>query len=90
MGKLAKLATFLQTYGPWGIFGLALLDSMGIPLPAVDFLLIGIGVDAVHRPGVVYFAAATRGVHVQEIKRPTGRRRGGLGAERYHVFGEPR
>jgi len=58
MGKLAKLATFLQTYGPWGIFGLALLDSMGIPLPAVDFLLIGIGVDAVHRPGVVYFAAA--------------------------------
>jgi membrane protein YqaA with SNARE-associated domain len=58
MGKLAKLATFLQTYGPWGIFGLALLDSMGIPLPAVDFLLIGIGVDSVHRPGVVYFAAA--------------------------------
>jgi membrane protein YqaA with SNARE-associated domain len=59
MGKLAKLAAFLQTYGPWGIFGLALLDSMGIPLPAVtDSVLLTIGIDAVHRPGVAYFAAA--------------------------------
>jgi membrane protein YqaA with SNARE-associated domain len=58
MGKLAKLAAFLQTYGPWGIFGLALIDSMGIPLPAVDLVLITIGIDSVHRPGIVYFAAA--------------------------------
>jgi membrane protein YqaA with SNARE-associated domain len=58
MGKLAKFAAFLQTYGPWGVFGLALIDSMGIPLPAVDFVLITIGVESVHRPGVAYFAAA--------------------------------
>src|ERR1043165_4130215 len=59
MGKLAKLSAFLQTYGPWGIFGLALLDSMGVPLPALtDAVLLGIGIDAVHAPSRAYFAAA--------------------------------
>ena len=59
MKKLAKLSAFLQTYGPWGIFGLALLDSMGVPLPAMtDAVLIGIGIDSVHTPWRAYFAAA--------------------------------
>lgn len=59
MGKLAKLTAFLQTYGPWGIFGIALLDSMGVPLPAMtDVVLLGISVDSVHHPSVAYFAAA--------------------------------
>jgi len=34
MSELAKFAAVLQTYGPWGIFGIALIDSMGIPLPS--------------------------------------------------------
>lgn len=59
MGKLARLSAFLQTYGPWGIFGLALLDSMGVPLPAMtDVVMLGIGVDAAHAPARAYFAAA--------------------------------
>jgi membrane protein YqaA with SNARE-associated domain len=40
----AKLAIYLQTLGPWGVFALALLDSMGVPLPgAGDVMLLGIG-----------------------------------------------
>jgi len=59
MGKLAKLTAFLQAYGPWGIFVLAMVDSMGVPLPAVtDVVLMTIGVDSVHHPSVAYFAAA--------------------------------
>jgi membrane protein YqaA with SNARE-associated domain len=55
---LAKLSAILLTYGPWGIFGLAILDSMGIPLPAgVDLLLLGIGVESVHAPSRAYLAA---------------------------------
>src|SRR3954453_21220846 len=55
---LAKLSATLLTYGPWGIFGLAILDSMGIPLPAgVDLLLLGIGVESVHAPSRAYLAA---------------------------------
>src|SRR3954452_5436008 len=53
---LAKLSAFLQTYGPWGIFGLALLDSMGVPLPtATDFVLLTIGITGDAR--AAYFAA---------------------------------
>ncbi len=55
---LAKLSAILQTYGPWGIFGLALLDSMGVPLPsATDLVLLGIGVESVHNPSRAYLAA---------------------------------
>src|SRR5689334_4743281 len=58
MRTLARLSPILQPYGPWGIFGLALLDSMGVPLPsATDVILLGIGVDAVRAPSRVYFAA---------------------------------
>ena len=46
---LPKLSAILLTYGPWGVFALALLDSMGVPLPgAHGLLLLGIGVDSVH------------------------------------------
>ena len=53
---LANLATFLQTYGPWGVFGLAMLDSMGVPLPtATDFVLLTIGMTGLE--SAAYFAA---------------------------------
>ena len=55
---LAKLAALLQTYGPWGVFCLALLDSMGIPIPGgTDLLLLGISVESVHTPWRAYLAA---------------------------------
>jgi membrane protein YqaA with SNARE-associated domain len=58
MRRLAKLSAILQTYGPWGIFLLALLDSMGIPLPtATDIVLLGVGVESVHNPSRAYLAA---------------------------------
>jgi membrane protein YqaA with SNARE-associated domain len=53
---LDNLSLLLQTYGPWGVFGLALLDSMGVPLPGVtDFMLLSIGMTGVE--SAAYFAA---------------------------------
>ena len=53
---LAKLTTALVAYGPWGILLIALIDSIGVPLPAtIDALLILISAKA---PGQAYFAAA--------------------------------
>ena len=41
---LHHLNTTLQAYGPWGIFVLAIIDSMGVPLPAaIDALMITFG-----------------------------------------------
>src|SRR3954451_244679 len=55
---LPKLSAILLTYGPWGIFGLAMLDSVGIPLPsATDLVLLAIGVESVHAPSRAYLAA---------------------------------
>ena len=55
---LAKLSVILQTYGPWGIFVLALLDSIGIPLPsATDLVLLGVAIKSVDTPSVAYFTA---------------------------------
>ena len=55
---LARLSAILQTYGPWGIFGLALLDSMGVPLPsASDLVLLGVAIKSVDTPSVAYFTA---------------------------------
>ena len=55
---LAKISAILVTYGPWGIFGLAMLDSMGIPLPAAtDVVLLGIGVESVDAPWRAHLAA---------------------------------
>jgi membrane protein YqaA with SNARE-associated domain len=52
---LTKLASVLVAYGPWGVFLIGFIDSVGVPLPAaLDALLILIGVKAPHR---AYFAA---------------------------------
>jgi membrane protein YqaA with SNARE-associated domain len=52
---LAKITSALVAYGPWGVFVLGLVDSVGIPLPAtVDVLIILIAVKA---QGRGYFAA---------------------------------
>ncbi len=53
---LAGLSAILQTYGPWGIFGLGLIDSMAAPAPT-DLVLLGIGVESVHDPSRAYLAA---------------------------------
>ncbi len=40
---LVKLAAALVAYGPWGVFLLSVIDSMGVPLPAaMDALLLGV------------------------------------------------
>jgi membrane protein YqaA with SNARE-associated domain len=55
---LSKVQFALVAYGPWGIFVLALIDSLGIPLPgAMDFLIIGVAASSVHTPRVAYFTA---------------------------------
>jgi membrane protein YqaA with SNARE-associated domain len=52
---LHKLTTALVAFGPWGIFLLGVIDSVGIPLPAaMDALLILV---AVKSPEKAYFAA---------------------------------
>src|SRR5581483_5119974 len=76
---LDKLSAILQTYGPWGIFLLALLDSMGVPLPAVtDAVLLGVGVESVHNPSRAYLAAlmATTGSLIGNIVLFQGVRHG--------------
>ncbi|HLI83034.1 MAG TPA: hypothetical protein VKV17_03900 [Bryobacteraceae bacterium] len=52
---LHKITSALVAYGPWGVFVLGLIDSVGIPLPAtMDLLIIVI---AAHSPGRAYLAA---------------------------------
>lgn len=52
---LAKITSALTAYGPWGIFLIGFLDSLGVPLPAaMDALLLLIAVKA---PDRAYFAA---------------------------------
>jgi membrane protein YqaA with SNARE-associated domain len=52
---LSKIATALIAFGPWGVFLLGFIDSLGIPLPAtMDALLILVAVKAPHR---AYFTA---------------------------------
>lgn len=47
---LAKITSALVAYGPWGIFLIGFIDSLGIPLPAtMDFLLVFIAVKAPER-----------------------------------------
>jgi len=39
---LHRAAAALAAYGPWGIFVLAALDSLELPIPAaVDLLVVG-------------------------------------------------
>lgn len=53
---LAKITAALVAYGPWGVFLIGFIDSLGIPLPAtMDALLIFIAVKA---PDRAYFTAA--------------------------------
>jgi membrane protein YqaA with SNARE-associated domain len=48
----------LVAYGPWGIFLLSVVDSVGIPLPAaMDVLLIGLAAGSVKAPHHAFFAA---------------------------------
>jgi len=52
---LSKFAAALITFGPWGVFLLGFIDSLGIPLPAtMDALLILVAVKAPQR---AYFTA---------------------------------
>jgi membrane protein YqaA with SNARE-associated domain len=52
---LAKITAALVAYGPWGVFLIGFIDSLGIPLPAtMDALLIFIAVKAPER---AYFTA---------------------------------
>lgn len=45
----AKLTSALVAYGPLGVLVIGFIDSLGIPLPAMDILLIVIGVKAPDR-----------------------------------------
>jgi len=52
---LSKFVAALITFGPWGVFLLGFIDSLGIPLPAtMDALLVLVAVKAPHR---AYFTA---------------------------------
>jgi len=55
---LHKIAVALTAYGPWGIFVLAALDSLGVPLPgAIDLLVAGFAASNVNDPTRAYCAA---------------------------------
>jgi len=55
---LHKIAIALAAYGPWGIFLLAAIDSLGVPLPAaIDLLVAGIAASNANSPGRAYLAA---------------------------------
>ena len=52
---LAKITAALVAYGPWGVFLIGVIDSLGLPLPAtMDALLVLIAVKAPER---AYFTA---------------------------------
>ena len=56
---LARITSALVAYGPWGIFLIGLIDSIGVPLPAaMDALIILIAVKAPQRA----YLAASMGV----------------------------
>ena len=52
---LSRIVPALIAFGPWGVFLLGFIDSLGIPLPAgMDFLLVLVAVKAPQR---AYFTA---------------------------------
>ena len=54
--------TLLVAYGPWGVLLLALIDSMGVPLPAaMDVLVLGVAAGSAHEPSHAYFDGAHGG-----------------------------
>src|SRR5215813_2979957 len=53
---LKHFVDIMVAYGPVGLFGIGVLDSMGVPLPAaMDFLLLEV---AMKTPDRAYIAAA--------------------------------
>jgi membrane protein DedA with SNARE-associated domain len=55
---LHKVAITLAAYGPWGIFVLAAIDSLGVPLPAaIDLLVTGTAAGNMNAPVRAYGAA---------------------------------
>jgi membrane protein DedA with SNARE-associated domain len=52
---LRRIANVLIAFGPWGVFILGFIDSMGVPLPAaIDALMLGVAIETPHR---AYFTA---------------------------------
>ena len=55
---LHHAAAALMAYGPWGVFVLAAVDSLGVPIPAaVDLLLVGLAASSGHAAARAYGAA---------------------------------
>ena len=55
---LQHLAAYLQTFGPPGVFLIAAIDSVGIPLPAaLDVLLLGVAANSVKSPSIAWLTA---------------------------------
>ena len=55
---LHQVSGALMAYGPWGVCLLAVIDSVGIPLPAaIDALLIGVAASSAQSPHTAYFTA---------------------------------
>src|SRR5688572_13934498 len=53
-----KLAEALLAFGPWGVFALSIIDSMGVPLPAaIDGLLVGVAASSAKSPQTAYWTA---------------------------------
>jgi membrane protein YqaA with SNARE-associated domain len=53
-----NFTSVLVSFGPWGIFVLSIVDSLGVPLPAaLDFLLIGLAAASSRAPHRAYLAA---------------------------------
>jgi membrane protein YqaA with SNARE-associated domain len=78
-GGLTKLSHYLISFGPFGLFAIAFLDSVLVPMPGgVDAVLL---VLAASRPGwmLIYVAAATIGstagcVGLYKISQRAGKR----------------
>src|SRR5262245_25034805 len=55
---LHQVSGALMAYGPWGVGLLAVIDSMGVPLPAaIDVLLLGVAASSAQSPQTAYFTA---------------------------------
>src|ERR1044071_6095222 len=55
---LHQVSSALLAYGPWGVFALAVIDSMGVPLPAaIDALLLGVAASSTESPSTAYLTA---------------------------------
>jgi len=55
---LHQVAAALLAYGPWGVCLLAVIDSVGIPLPAaIDALLLGVAASSASSPQTAYLTA---------------------------------